>query len=436
MPSTLSITTLGHTAGHITRFGREVLPGHGQVRDLFFYLLAAPDGRTRAQIVEDLWGTDEDDAALNRLRVTLHRLKAAFDGLCVVQEHGGRYRLNPDLAAKSDLHTFDVCLSLARQHLGPDERRARLEEAAHRYPGDFLTDVRATWAQEARDALRARYVRVLLELSSVHCDAAHCRGATCRLSQALTLDPFQGERLHQNLIACLAEQGDASAAIGHFRGFARFLRDDLGDAPLEETRALADLVREGRPPCPRHVSGEGPCPKRAREAAERHHASPPQPAQTLLLDLSEALLGAAGLDDAAGAVTRVLEASLGVTAVVVADVRLEDDELTFVHASGDLPDLTRARVAARTSVPASSSALYEACLRTVTPLYLRDARSLAPDLPAVASAVEPIRVGEDRVLFVQVMRPPALGDWTMDERRLLARACRLFALAAARNVPA
>ncbi|MFC6801391.1 hypothetical protein ACFQDE_06290 [Deinococcus caeni] len=83
--------------------------------ELLWYLHAHPDGRYRHDLLRDLWDLEDTPAALNRFRVTLHRLRHALGRADAVTESGGRYALHPDLLAASDTATLHDALRGARQ---------------------------------------------------------------------------------------------------------------------------------------------------------------------------------------------------------------------------------------------------------------------------------------------------------------------------------
>lgn len=244
---TLRVRTLG---------AREVLVNDAaaewhaaSARDLFFYLLSFPEGRTREEILEGLWELESDAASGNRFRVTLHRLRGALGWPESVVEEYGRYRLAPEIFRASDVH--DVYAGLRDADLasvGP-EKLAALQRALGAYSGDYLPGESAEWATQAREEHRAAYVRACVELSLLHCERAECGGAVSALVRALRADPFIGENYHQKLMTCLSVVEGKYAAIEHYRRFIKFLRDDLGDTPMDETTELAARIKTGEHIC-------------------------------------------------------------------------------------------------------------------------------------------------------------------------------------------
>ncbi|WP_309569556.1 BTAD domain-containing putative transcriptional regulator [Deinococcus sp.] len=243
----LDIRTLGAT--HIQIAGQEVKwPAHS-ARDLLLYLLSFPEGRSRAQIFEDLWQADVDAQSGNRFRVVLHRLRAVLGSVDVVEEHLGRYRLGPDVWRASDVYRFYGALKAAEDTHDPALRRAALLRATDLYADTYLADVDADWAVTAREEHQAAYVQAHLELSLLHCETGACTLSVVSLVRALKADPYVGEHYHQRLMTCLSVVEDKYASIEHYRRFLHFLRQDVNDTAMPDTLRLAERIKAGEHIC-------------------------------------------------------------------------------------------------------------------------------------------------------------------------------------------
>ena len=238
-------------------------------RDLFFFLLSSPEGRSQGDIVTALWPEEEGQSAAssNRFRVALHRMRAAFgDDEAVVKEYD-RYRLSREVLKTSDVYALHAALQDADTAAAPEARRLALQRAVDSYGGEYLPDHRADWASAARAEHKASYVRATLELSMLHCEAAECDLAIRHLAQALRADPLIGENYHQDLMACLASVESKYAAVEHYRRFIKYLRDDLSDTPMPETMLLAGRLKAGELVCPHQIGAHAPCTKHLAQRA-------------------------------------------------------------------------------------------------------------------------------------------------------------------------
>ena len=248
--STLNIVTLGQA--HVTVDGQEIVWHAASARDLLFYLLSFPDGRSQRDVALALWPDEDNEnaASSNRFRVALHRLRAALGKPELVIRLYERYQLSHEVLAASDVFAMQAALHdahLACTASRPDTQasRAALQRAVNLYGGEYLPDVRTDWASAAREEYKASYVQATLELSRLHRDAGEHDLAIRHLTQALRTDPLIGENHHQDLMVRLASGESTYAAVEHYRRFVKYLRDDFSDTPMRETTALAERLKAG-----------------------------------------------------------------------------------------------------------------------------------------------------------------------------------------------
>ena len=201
----LRIVTLGQT--RVTLDGVEVVWHAASARDLLFYLLSFPHGRSQRDVALALWPDEDNESAAssNRFRVALHRLRAALGKPETVIKLYERYRLSLEVLAASDVAAMQSALHdahLACTASRPDTQtsRAALRQAVDLYGGEYLPGMRADWAGAAREEHKASYVHANLELSTLHCEAGEHDLAIRHLTQALRADPLIGENHHQDLM--------------------------------------------------------------------------------------------------------------------------------------------------------------------------------------------------------------------------------------------
>jgi two-component SAPR family response regulator len=262
----LEIKTLG--THQVLVNGSEAQFKSKTAEELFFYLLAHPEGKQKEEILEQLWQTEPNKETNNRFRVTVHRIRHALENNDVLLEDHNRYRLNSAVLAATDLNQMYKTLSEAHGTATDETKLKALQAVIKLYQGDFLPSVTASWANELREELRGVYVRANLEISLLHCGAGACEGAVGALVRALRLDPYIGENYHQKLMTCLSVVEDKYAAIEHYRRFIHFLRSELEDSPMPETLELAERIKIGEKICNRSsmqvtancpFSGDGAC---------------------------------------------------------------------------------------------------------------------------------------------------------------------------------
>jgi DNA-binding SARP family transcriptional activator/tetratricopeptide (TPR) repeat protein len=124
--------------------------------------------------------------------------------------------------------------------------------------GDLLRGVDDDWADQARDAHRARRLSVLAAAADEAdgdgraADAVRHTRALCRL------DPLD-EHAHRALLERLSRAGDRAGAVLAARDFADRLRTDLGVRPSPATRAAHARLRTNAPaPARPALFGRGP----------------------------------------------------------------------------------------------------------------------------------------------------------------------------------
>lgn len=440
---TLYIQTLGH--GSVQRDGQEVHFPSQSARDLLFYLLSYPEGRSKEDILETLWQLSPDPASFNRFRVTVHRLRAALGGPEALLEHYGRYHLSSSVLASSDVYTFYGGLERGLSGKNAAERWAGLDVAVGVYGGDYLPGLTADWALEAREEHRAGYIRARLERAGMHCDALDCDAAISDLTLAAETDPYLGEHHQQELLACLSTVRGKAAATEHYHRFARVLKNELNDTPLEETQALILGIRAGAPTQGHQIGVDTPCPRRRNDGV-----TPPLELQSgdltalhaelerreLLLQLTEGLLG---LRDPAD-IVRLAFAHLGrqLEAKSVLLFELESGHLRPHHTWGEgihhleqQPDLVR--------LLSSGTPFFEALIHRGEAYYtgvLDPLEGIGWGEGVGELALEPVRGAGGATWVLAVVRPPSEHGWTPEEKALLHRVARSVVASAGRELSA
>ncbi|GIW26012.1 MAG: hypothetical protein KatS3mg069_2279 [Meiothermus sp.] len=241
----LQVRTLGQV--EVLVAGRPAVWHAHTAEELFFYLLSYPEGKSKAEILETLWGLDPGPVANNRFRVTLFRLRTALQNPEAVQEDHGRYRLHESVLQSADLYSFYRALSEGYHASSEAMRLESFLKAIALYQGDYLPGFSTNWVMQAREEHKTAYVQALLEVALIHYDRSDWKNTAAYLQQALHKDPYLGEHYHQRLMWCLAAAGDRYGAIEHYRRFVKFLREELGDTPMPETQALAEHIKQNQP---------------------------------------------------------------------------------------------------------------------------------------------------------------------------------------------
>jgi DNA-binding SARP family transcriptional activator/tetratricopeptide (TPR) repeat protein len=195
---------------------------------LFAYLALADRPVSRAELANTFWPEVRDQSARASLRSALWSLRRQIGHALVVDGEHVELR---DLAWV-DVRDGDP-LELAR--------------------GELLEGLEDDWALQARERHRERVIELLEE-----------RAQAAEPQEAIRLTRLQSDRApfdeqaHRRLMERLAAAGDRAAAIRVYMALAERLRRELGVAPSQATRELANRLRAQAPaprPAPRPPPG-------------------------------------------------------------------------------------------------------------------------------------------------------------------------------------
>jgi DNA-binding SARP family transcriptional activator len=208
---------------------------------LLAYLAVSEQPQRRATLAALLWPDTDEQKARGALRRTLSVLRSAL---------GDRW-LDAD-GETIELQRVGVRVDVA------DFRRAlrdgRLADAVALYRGDFMQGFSLRdspefddWQATQSDALRADYADVLSRLATEAERGGDLAAAVGHAKRRLALDPLH-EPAHRDLMRLYARSGDRAASLRQFREATRILDQELGVAPVAETRALHDAIEAGTLP--------------------------------------------------------------------------------------------------------------------------------------------------------------------------------------------
>jgi DNA-binding SARP family transcriptional activator len=189
-----------------------------------------------------LWPEADGAAAKASFDTALFRLRKLLDVDDALTLAGGRLTLSGALAW-TDLRAFELALARAQEVLAtaPAATAATLTAAARAlldaYAGPLLGTAEDPWLAKPRDALRARFVRTLLQLGESLEAAAAWADAIDVYRRGLEADNL-AEPFYRGLMRSLAATGNHADALGAYRRCRELLSVVLGLKPSAETEAL------------------------------------------------------------------------------------------------------------------------------------------------------------------------------------------------------
>ena len=364
---------------------------------LLAYLAVTGHPAGRDAVAALLWSESDDPGARGALRRTLSVLKVALGGVGLTIDRGSLALRPEDLEV--DVWRFRAALARARGHdHGPDRScplcLGALDEAIALDRGEFMagfalrsSEAFDEWQAAEAEAHRRELTGALERLARGRVADGSWEAAIAASRRWLELDGLH-EPAQRLLMSALAAAGEPAAALRQYRECVRILDRELGVAPLAETTALAEAIRDGRfAPSARRDER----PEAVGAAAEQIPTSAAVPLASLLVgrdgELATLLDGYA----AAGPDGRLLlvegEAGIGKTRLSVAlaeRVKAHGATVLAAEVYGGETGIAFAPIGAllRSAVGRSDGA---SRLKAVRPDLLREAARLVP-LPGVPSS--------------------------------------------------
>lgn len=220
-----------------------------KARQLFCYFITQGQD-TRDHVAALFWPESSAERATGSFYVTLHRLRRALSVQEIILSSEEVYYLNRDLTIWCDLWEFERLLKEAetRQRQGrPDEAHQLRVEALKLVRGEFCADLAdMEWISLRRHELLYTCDQLLREVIRYHLRRQEWEEALRYSQQMLALDAFD-EDAHRLVMFCLAQMGQRSAAMKHYRSLVRSLRRHQEAEPEQETTALYERIASRDP---------------------------------------------------------------------------------------------------------------------------------------------------------------------------------------------
>jgi DNA-binding SARP family transcriptional activator len=208
-----------------------------KAKEMLFYLLVHPPGRTKEQILEALWPELSIANQNSCFHSTVYRLRRALYQGCLVYQDGW-YRLHPEGEFWFDAEEFEQLLKQAH-HLPPDSdaRLSCLEKAIDLYTGPFLADFYSEWCETLRLNFEMKYVRALSTLAGHHAAKGDWERCIELLERILAVDIYN-EEAHYKLIKAYTHLGDSASALKCYHNYTDILREQLDAEPSPKIALL------------------------------------------------------------------------------------------------------------------------------------------------------------------------------------------------------
>lgn len=211
-------------------------------RDLFFLLLAHPEGISKEEIAEIFWPGSLPKDNKFRMKNTLYRVRHAV-GKDVVLLDQDTYRFNNELDYEYDVEMFLKENALGLKAKDPMQKLTHFREAAKLYKGPFLPEIKETWVYSIRESLQQICINVLLQSAEIYLEMANYQMALEFCQRALAVDDCN-ELAYRLSFRIYAAMGDRAAVVKQYSRCVEALSREINAKPSHQTQALYnDLLK-------------------------------------------------------------------------------------------------------------------------------------------------------------------------------------------------
>jgi two-component SAPR family response regulator len=209
-------------------------------KELFFYLLANPQGLSKEQILSALWADVSPAKANGIFHSTAYRMRRAILPECLVFENG-LYRINPELNLWYDVGKFVELTSEAGFSNTRERSAQRWREASALYRGDYFEDSYSDWCVPIRMELQNEYLRILASLADLYDQETKTAEAIALYQRILAKDSLR-EETYRAVMHLQIKSGDRGGALKTYQRCVQTLRDEMGVEPDVATLRLFEQI--------------------------------------------------------------------------------------------------------------------------------------------------------------------------------------------------
>jgi LuxR family transcriptional regulator, maltose regulon positive regulatory protein len=206
-------------------------------RDLFFLLLAHPEGLTKEEIGEIFWPDSSPSELKLRFKNTIYRLRHAAGKDVILFQGESQYLFNRSIDYEYDLESFLKEITQAGKAENREKKIAHYENAVRFYRGPFLPEVDEEWVIVERERLFQLQVDALLELAILHMENRDYSTALAFCQRALKEDSCQ-EDAHRIAMRVYAAMGNRALIMRQFEQCRQALLDEVNAPPSYQTQTL------------------------------------------------------------------------------------------------------------------------------------------------------------------------------------------------------
>ena len=209
-------------------------------RDMFFLLLAHPEGMTKEEISLIFWPDANMEEVKFRFKNTVYRLRRALGKDTIILDQN-LYRFNNKVDYEYDVEKFLKENAVANQSQEAIEKLTHYREALKYYRGNYVADIDATWAFSPREYLRQTYLNILLQVSSLYFNQSNYDLAMDYCQRAITEDSLL-EDAYRLAMRIFAAMGNRAGLVQQYQRCVEVLEREINATPSTQTYELLQYL--------------------------------------------------------------------------------------------------------------------------------------------------------------------------------------------------
>lgn len=207
-------------------------------------------GVTRAYVIDNILGSDEQVNPINNLRNTRFRLKKILEksGLPVcdwILLDGDRLRWNPEIPVSTDVERFEAAVAAAEQEKNTEKRLNAMVRACGLFTGELLPDeIGLEWVVKENVRLKRVFLNLVRSVAAGKMEAGDFSVADRLYENAARIEPFE-EEWALGRIRCAQRQGHHREALALYEKTVDLFLSELGVSPSQEFQDCLRSDAEG-----------------------------------------------------------------------------------------------------------------------------------------------------------------------------------------------
>lgn len=207
------------------------------VRELFYLLLAHPDGLSKDDIGLILWPESSQQQLKVQFKNALYRLRRALGkDVVIFEQNEDSYRFNRGLDYEYDVEVFHMHIKRAKNASGASQINA-YQAAVKVYQGAYQPEGEGFWIELERERLWQDYLQAELAVVTYNLENADFHAALAHIHRILAQDPCQ-EEAHRLAMRVYAAMGNHAGLVRQFEVCKDTLQKILGISPSPQTESL------------------------------------------------------------------------------------------------------------------------------------------------------------------------------------------------------